>query len=387
MMLATAYLGASMAVLAKSSSQGQTSTSDDVSLCKLAADPNVFQSEGFGSAMSFVSSTGTLRASMIFVDFPDAQANDTTQSLYDTFVPNAPDWYRTASYGALELDIVAPAMNFYRMPRASDSYGYERGLSAETHGRYIQDALDAVGSDVSFQGIELLYIVPTTAATAISFSPTYNEPIVAGDGSSITRTVTFGADVWLTWGYKTMNHETGHAMGLPDLYPFDGSDTTRWTGGFDLMSLISGIAPDYTAWHQWKLGWLDDEQIACVAEPSTESGTFTLSALEVSEGAGSKALVLVHNETTALVAEARTANGVDDACAPGILIYAVYTDVPTGEGPIRVFDSRPNSGGCDGDELNDAPYSDGTFSSEELDFRLVVGPRNGDSWEVTVNKS
>ena len=387
-MLATHAISTGFMAIFASTIHPRQSAGDDPSLCKLAADPDVYLSEGFSDTTGqFVSSTGTLRTSMIFVDFPDAVANDTTESLYDMFLPGAPDWYSTASYGALTLDVDAPENSFYRMPADSDSYGWERGLTAETHAKYIEDALAAVGTDISFNGIEVLYVVPTTAAAAISFSPTYNSPVTAADGSSILKTVTFGQDVAITWGYKTMNHETGHAMGLPDLYPIDGRETTLWTGGFDMMSLISGVAPDYTAWHKWKLGWLADEQIGCVASTSTGSQTFTLSPLEVSEGGGSKAIVVAHNETAALVAEARTANGNDgNICAQGVLIYAVYTDVETGEGPIKVFDSRPGSGGCDGDELNDAPYDDATFESDEFDVSIVVGARDRDSWTVSVSQ-
>ena len=366
------------------------SSSDDPSLCKLPAQPDVYLSEGSDARTGFVPSTGTLRASMIFVDFPDAEANDTTQSLYDLYLPGAADWYATASGGKLKLEVDVPGeRRFWRMPADSTSYGYERGLTAETHRKYIEDALSALPSSLSFQGSELLYIVPTTAAAAISFSPTYQSPVTAPDGTNILKTVTFGQDAPLTWGYKTLNHETGHAMGLPDLYPFDGTDTTRWTGGFDIMSLISGVAPDYGAWHQWKLGWLTDEVIACFAPDSTGTRTFTLSPLEVSGGEGSKALVLPTTSTTALVAEVRTAQGVDsEVCAEGVLIYAVYTDVATGGGPIRVFDSRPGSGGCAGDELNDAPYGDGdTFESAEFGVRIAVSGANDEgSWQLEVVK-
>jgi hypothetical protein len=153
------------------------------------------------------------------------------------------------------------------------------------------------------------------------------------------------------------------------------------------MALISGIAPEYTAWHKWKLGWLDDDQIACVAPDSDEgSSTFTLSAIETSGGDGSKAVVVPVNETVAIVAEARTTLGEDgEVCSPGVLIYAVYMDLLTGEGPMRVFDSTPNSGGCAGDELNDAPYNDGTF--EEVGVTIDVGSMKDNSWDVTVKNA
>lgn len=47
--LAGNYLGASLAVLAPSSNGRQNSTFDDPSLCELAAAPQVYLSEGFGS--------------------------------------------------------------------------------------------------------------------------------------------------------------------------------------------------------------------------------------------------------------------------------------------------------------------------------------------------
>ena len=367
----------------------QSASPSGPSLCKLPAVSGVYLSEGFGSTEdTHTSTTGTLQATMIFVDFPDAEANDTAQSLYDLFVPGAPDWYATSSYGKLDLQIAAPSKRFYRMPAESTTYGYERGLTAETHLKYIQDALDAVGDGVSFEGSEVLYIVPTTAATAITFSPTYQSPVTAADGTSILKTVTFGQDAPNNWGFKTMNHETGHAMGLPDLYSFDGSDTTRWTGGFDIMSLISGVAPDFTAWHKWRLGWLADEQIACITPDSTEGVTVTLSPLETRGEEGAiKALVVKVNDTTALAAEARTSSGVDtEIYAEGVLVYAVYNNIPTGEGPIRVFDSRPGSGGCGGDELNDAPYDDATFESAEFGISMKVSGRQGNGWSVSVRR-
>lgn len=386
-LLALAALAAHSLASSSSLSRRQSS-SDDPSLCRLAAQPDVYLSEGFGDTTGFVSSTGTLRASMIFIDFPDAEANDTTQDLSSMFLPGAANWYSSASRGILDLEVDNPAPGtFWRMPAVSTSYGYARGLTASAHEHYIRDALSAVDPGLSFAGVEVLYIVPTTAAGAITFSPTYQSAITAPDGTSIAKTVTFGQDVPLTFGYMTLNHETGHAMGLPDLYPFDGPDVTRWTGGFDIMSLISGIAPDYGAWHQWKLGWLTDEGVACFAQDSKGTRTFTLSPLEVSGDQGSKAVVIPTNSTTAVVAEVRAAQGVDSAvCKEGVLIYAVYTDIATGEGPIRVFDSQPGSGGCAGDELNDAPYGDGDVF-EESGVRIAVsGEGSGGGWSVRVTK-
>jgi hypothetical protein len=78
---------------------------------------------------------------------------------------------------------------------------------------------------------------------------------------------------------------------------------------------------------------------------------------------GIKGVVVATSDITALVAEARVAEGLDsNVCAPGVLLYTVDTTIETGNGPIRVLDANPSSGGCSGyngqnDELNDATLS------------------------------
>ncbi|KAK6953306.1 hypothetical protein Daesc_005608 [Daldinia eschscholtzii] len=325
----------------------------DSSTCKIAANSNVYLSAGFGYDLNCAPSTGTLSAFMIFVDFADQTAIETPQSLYDFFLPAAAEWYATSSYGALTLNVTADTSRFHRMPATAASYGWERGLSYETHQKYIQDALDAYGKAIP--PTDVLYVVPTANAAAISFSPTFMGDVTTRAGTYVAKkSVTFGLDAYKTWKYLVLNHETGHTMCLPDYYPFNGSATGLFIGGWDLMGLISGPSPDYFAWDKWRLGWLSDEQIACVAERG--STTHTLTPLE--KPGGSKAVVVKHSGTDVLVAELRSASGLDSvSCSTGVLLYTVSTTTATGEGPIRVLDATPRSSGCAGDKLNDAPLS------------------------------
>src|SRR5207247_1671509 len=99
------------------------------------------------------------------------------------------------------------------------------------------------------------------------------------DGKTFTNGATSGADL-LVWGYKWLNHEVGHTMGLVDLYAFQG-DGHRFVGGFSMMGLISGLAPEYFAYERWLLGWLDDAQVSC--QQSTDS-TVTLTPIEQNGG-------------------------------------------------------------------------------------------------------
>ncbi|MCD9145881.1 M6 family metalloprotease domain-containing protein [Streptomyces albireticuli] len=328
--------------------------SSNPSDCRLSLG-RAYLSEGLGGRPDFTPSSGSVKAAMIFVDFPDAPANDTTDSLSSKLIPGAQSWYKDSSYGSLNLEVEADGGHFYRMPRKSVEYGYGRGLSYEVHRQYVQDAVNAAGKSAALKGAKILYIVPTSSAKEISFSPTFMGEITTADGSKIPKTVTFGQDIDY-WGYKVLNHETGHAMGLPDLYERQsGGSGHDFVGGWDLMGLISGPSPDLLGWHKWKLNWIKDDQVGCLNKG--DSGEQILSPIEVP--GGQKISVIKLSESQAIVAEVRTSKGLNNAsCSSGVLIYKVDTEVNTGAGPIRIFDARPNSGGCGGHELNDATFGD-----------------------------
>ncbi|MER7767454.1 M6 family metalloprotease domain-containing protein [Kitasatospora sp. NPDC096140] len=383
--LATATVIGGGVYLTSGSGPASAAVAESSASCKLRAT-GANLSEGFGGQAGLVPSTGTVNAKMIFVDFPDAKANDSTASLYDQLAPGATDWFSKASYGRLNLHISADTSRFYRMPNSSDSYGYQRGLSYESHQRYIEDALRAVGRSVDFSGTQILYIVPTGRASAISFSPTFMGSVTAADGTVIDKTVTLGQDLW-AWGSGVMNHETGHAMGLPDLYSFGSGDAHGYVGGWDMMGLISGPDPDRFGWHKWKQQWIDDNQVSCYGGPGTH--TVTLTPLETN--GGRKIAVVRTGPTRAVVAEVRGKQGVDSgACTTGVLIYTVDTTVNSGDGPVRVQDARPRSGGCGGHELNDAAfgYGSGAVShySDESGATIDVTGHNGGNYTLTIHK-
>ncbi|MFG2335426.1 M6 family metalloprotease domain-containing protein [Streptomyces yangpuensis] len=355
--------------------------------CKLPAT-GANLSEGFGSKAGFTPSVGNVKTTMIFVDFPDAPADDSPAALHDRLVPESTQWFRTASFGRLNLTVNADTSRFHRMPRSSDSYGYQRGLSAAAHQQYIEDAVRAVGRSVDFRGTKALYIVPTKRASAISFSPTFMGSVTATDGTTIPKTVTFGQDMH-SWGAKVLNHETGHAMGLPDLYSYaSGGSGHPFAGGWDVMGLISGPSPDMTAWHKWKQHWIGDEQVDCVDGPGTSTATLT----PVEKPGGKKMTVVKTGPTRAVVAETRSKQGNNaGACATGVLIYTIDTATESGSGPIRIQDARPGSGGCGGNELNDATFGFGpgavsTFRDAESGTTIEVTGKNGDDYTLTVRK-
>lgn len=160
------------------------------------------------------------------------------------------------------------------------------------------------------------------------------------------KTIKAGAVLGTDWGSHRhlLAHEGGHTISLPDLYGGPGGH--GYIGSWDLMGNLGGVAPDRFAWHKWKPGWLDDNQISCVRTWNT-SVTTTLSPVETA--GGTKVAVVRYGNSTAYVAEVR-ARLVNDsrACKTGVLVYKVDSVVASGSGPVRVMDSRPASGGRGG---------------------------------------
>lgn len=344
---------AAAVLLACTLTPGAPSAADVADVSGPCALPNTGTnlSEGPTNWADFVRPVGRVTAITIFVDFPDAPATETTGSDYANLVPGGPQWFTTSSYGRLTLDIT-PVHQWFRMPQPSTAYGFQRGLTFATHRAYITDAVRAADAAVDFRGYHLLYIVPNRAAAAISFSPTFLAPAgsgVSADGREFRQAVTFGQDMW-SWGFKVLNHETGHTFSLPDLYSFAGGHP--FVGGWDLMGLISGPAPDFLAWHKWKLGWLDDNQLTCLATPGSTQVTLT----PLGVPGGTKAVIIRTGVTTAYVAEVRTRSGLDlAACDTGVLLYRVDSATPSGSGPITVVDAHPGTTLCQ-DPRNDAPF-------------------------------
>ncbi|KAF4452311.1 hypothetical protein F53441_4829 [Fusarium austroafricanum] len=333
------------------------------------------------------SATGTLNAFMFFVDFPDAVDGGSPKALHDKMVPGATEWYEKASYGKLKLKVTADTSAYHRMPKPIAEYNWMgRNGNGWFIEPYIQDAIDAFTAKGtrSPPEVDVLYIVPTgRAANYMARSITRYEPISTRQGKKVTfkKTVTFGAADW-DLNAKTMIHETGHTICLPDYYSFS-SYAGLYVGGYSIMAQTEGIAPDFFAWDKYRLGWIQDKAVDCVLEAG--STTHVLTPLAV-DGAGKKAVVIAGSETTALIAEVRIPAGVDEkVCAPGVILTTINTRMAAGNGLIKVVDATPGSLGCVGnlDDLNDAALSLTLKGSKSLAY-APVSSLDVPGWDVKV---
>jgi M6 family metalloprotease-like protein len=315
---------------------------------------------------------GELRIAMLFVEFPDAVGTSPPKTIHDAYVPQVVDWYRTVSYGRLRIDVV-PVLRWLGLPQPSTYY------AAGRFGEVGRDAVALADPHVGFSGVDALYVVPARSAALGTLGVAiYGRPIVV-DGTQIR------GEAWLmTDGDPAGNapyavHETGHLLGLPDLYVLGSpSSFHRWdtmaTGGTGIA--IGGML----AWHRWKLDWLDADQIACLGGRGSRTATVT----PLERPGGVKALV-VRRGDDAYVAEVRQPIGEDAGiCRGGLLISAVDLSRPAKRWALRVLAPRPDDAArwprC-GPRWN-ATLRPGSKQTSTLDlgavrFRVVVGGQDG----------
>ncbi|MGH7696977.1 MAG: Ig-like domain-containing protein, partial [Gemmatimonadaceae bacterium] len=317
------------------------SSTDLLAECRLPAKfPDI--DLGFPRSASRLKSVGDVRLGIVFVDFSDAVATRTPQNVFAILSPTAENYYRAVSYGRMNL-ILEPTFVWRRMSKATSAYGWN-ALTFALHRAYIQEALNLAAS-VDLSQDDGFVIVSNPDAGALTNGPAF----VSAPGFGVTAGVktflngsTSGRDL-LGWGGYWVNHEMGHTMGLADLYAYAGA-AHRFVGGFSLMGLISGHSREYFGWERWLLRWIDDNQVACAALGPSE-----VVLTPVERTGGTKIVVVPTGPNSAIVAESRRAEGFDTNGfgSPGVLVYAIDTSIPSGNGVIKVLpinDADTNKG-------------------------------------------
>lgn len=354
--------------------------------CLIRGPREVQMSEGIPTNAGYARSTGTVRALNLMIDFSDAPGEGQALDRYREFFPQTREWFRTSSYGRLDYRPETPIPEWLRMPRSFRQYGIERGAPFDPGYRtLVQDIVTVADPEVDFRAYDLLNVLvtpnagPSALETVLSVTFAGNPEAPIADGTPVANASFVysrqddGSGSYDRTGYRVLPHENGHVFGLPDLYTAEGGGAV---GHWDIMSEDWGANNDFLGWHKWKLGWLDASQVHCAASRGTTEHTLT----PLAEAGGSKLVFVPLDTRTGYAVEVRTRGGNDEAvCRPGVLVYKVDAGVDTGMGPIKVHDSRRDSGGCTRTPNVHAELSDAPFTPGER-FR---DPRNGVEIEVT----
>ncbi|MER5444552.1 M6 family metalloprotease domain-containing protein [Streptomyces sp. NPDC002766] len=368
--------------------------------CMISGGHTVQMSEGVPTSAGYSRSTGTVHALTLMVDFPDAPGPGNALDRYREFFPQTARWFRIASYGRLDYRPEAPIRHWLRMPKPFKAYGIERGAPFDPGYRdLVQDIVSAADPMIDFRDYDFLNVLMTPNAgpsaldtvLSVTFAGNAEAPVADGvpvaNASFVYSRQDDGSGSYDRTGYRVLPHENGHVFGLPDLYTQDGGGAV---GHWDIMSEDWGANNDLLGWHKWKLGWLDSSQVACAATPGTMS--YALTPLE--RAGGPKLVFVPLGPRTGYAVEVRTRAGNDEAvCRPGVLIYRVDADVDTGMGPVTVYDSQRDSGGCTRSpnvqaELSDAPFEVGeAFTDRKRGVRIDVAGAGADGeYRVVVER-
>lgn len=359
--------------------------------CMINGGTAVQMSEGVPTPGGYARSTGTVRALTLMVDFSDAPGRGSAQSRYREFFPQTQDWFRTSSYGRLDYRPETPVPGWLRMPKPFRSYGIERGAPFDPgYRQLVQDLVAAADPKVDFRSYDFLNVLVTPNAgpsaldtvLSVTFAGNTEAPVADGvpvsNASFVYSRQDDGSGTYDRTGYRVLPHENGHVFGLPDLYTQEGGGAV---GHWDIMSEDWGANNDLLGWHKWKLGWLDGTQVDCVTTPGTTEYTLT----PLARAGGAKLLFVPVSGRTGYAVELRTREGNDETvCRPGVLIYKVDADVDTGMGPVKVYDSQRDSGGCTRSpnvhaELSDAPFAPGEeFRDLKKGIRIQVAGADAD---------
>ncbi len=327
----------------------------DVSAAKFTPDPASLHGDNltgcFPIDTAFVADTGRmLRAVMIFVDFPNARAEDlegrygSFDYYYDALAMEGLEFFKKASFGKMHFTIDR-VDKWFRMPKNDNEYHMSRVMKAEDHRNYIAEAVRLTEAEVDYRKYDMLYIVPPKSAVNVPFSPTMcartTSDIVTSYGARVGLAVTVGQDMHWRRG-KLLVHETGHMTGMPDYYtyhPEEGETAFAHCGGWDVMGWIEGRAPDFFGYGKWRYGWFDDDQV----EVFTGNGSWEHTLTPIETEKGNKLAVIPIDEHSGYVVESRRGIALDAALEDrqGVLIYYVNGYRGSGDGCLTVCPPQP----------------------------------------------
>lgn len=154
----------------------------------------------------------------------------------------------------------------------------------------------------------------------------------------------FGGDLSTKSGWNqmvnntsTQIHETGHMLGLPDLYVYNGGDNDASQVGSWSQMCLNPRLPDapslMTSYERYKMGWLDNDNVKQIKV----NGKYTLDVTKGIEGDNVVGFYIEHpssyrNQKIYLEYRSMTAGKYDGAAGSGSGLLIYYTNSNATEG-------------------------------------------------------
>eukprot|EP01006_Ploeotia_vitrea_P008597 TRINITY_DN20648_c0_g1_i1.p1 TRINITY_DN20648_c0_g1~~TRINITY_DN20648_c0_g1_i1.p1 ORF type:complete len:409 (+),score=35.03 TRINITY_DN20648_c0_g1_i1:45-1271(+) len=360
---------------------------------------DVYKTEG-PTEPWYISSVGTMKAAMVFIEFPDAKARWPLSDVAAGILANgeSQELFHRQSYGRFTLNVDVFDQTAPQLSRGSDCY---EARTFEGHKKYIEEVI-SLFPERDFSQFDVLLVVAPPNST-LPNSPAFNAHPAHGiklpSGGQLNFAVTFGNDAY-HYIPTLIVHELGHCLGLPDLYLF-GVDHDCTHNGIGPWCLMGDIwrGTSFIGWHRHKLGWLPDTRKlywSTVFNSDCDALETVLFPFSVDKEGGVSLIVVPaeqHDENTGEkcgpskvfcveIAEPIVRNrvhhkssgscGAPPTAGCGVLVYSVDCKVPSGHGPVEL---QPCSVARNDDfgDLFHAPVPHGaTLRNQAVPFHLEV---------------
>lgn len=308
-----------------------------IEACKISTSTQPLFNEGFPRDLVAASPTGTLNVHALFVEFPDLSfgaPENATLAEVDESIAVGVERLETLSEGRLQVTVVDhgdPIM----MPKPIADYPATE-LSAWSNTSwmaFVVDAVMAASPTVDFSGSDVVWVYFPWADPLPTRAEADNIVYIPEGGPPVERAVTLPTVV-SNDAASTLVHETGHTFGLPDLYDTSAQlSESQFVADWDLMGLATG--GEFFSWHRWRLDWIDDSQVECVAPGGGGGRDITLGAL--TRNGSTVAAVIPTSEERVLVIESRRSDRYNqNSSSRGLLVFVVSSNVESGAGPVRI---------------------------------------------------
>ena len=242
-------------------------------------------------------SVETVNVPVILITFSDRTPKYSMANFQDLLFGDHPsiatgpgsmkDYYEEVSYGAFSVSSgPAGVQGWFTASNGHDYYGRKEG--SKRAAELVAEAVRAADATIDFSQydndgdgyVDALIVVHQGMGTESTndmsdiwshqwyLSAAGHGPIML-DGVLLDAYTIQPEECWRWEGVKSISsvgvfaHEFGHALGLPDLYDYDGSsqgvgDWCLMAGGSWNWTYGSGDTPAHmSAWCKWRLGWVD----------------------------------------------------------------------------------------------------------------------------------
>jgi M6 family metalloprotease-like protein len=328
----------------------------------LNAKGDVYKTEGETDPLIYGSAVGHKKIIMLYLDFPDLEMSvDTKERGREVLGDGSFEkLFQLQSYGKLSFTIE----HVHGWRRLSKPVGQYSSKTTESH-RDLFVEIFKTYPEIDFRNYDYIAAnMPRIGNTAFGERDDLAIPYRGGK-IKVAMNVSSPNPIVLA-------HETGHLMGLPDLYTYGGvAGPKNPAGPWDIMS-EAGSSTGFLGWHRHKLKWLDADRKSYL----TKSGkALELTPLSASSGIS---MIVVPADDPARpskvfvieVAQPIRLKGGTTSTAEGVLIYSVDATLATGQNPVVVYPRL---------DREQAAFHEGdSFDHAEAPFRLKVLKRHAD---------